>query len=84
MKNKHDLYTEANTYIGKRGQKCLYVGHRLSPDQLKQDSIMLVIRRLVESGLKLGLRMAEGVRRFLLDSPAHHHHTSTNAKNGAS
>ena len=53
MKNKHDPYTEANTYIRKRGQKCLYVGHRLSPGQLKQDSIVLVIHRLVESGLNL-------------------------------
>ena len=61
MKNKHDPYTQANTYILKRGQKCLYVGHRLSPGQLKQDSIMLVIRRLIESGLKLGLPMAEVV-----------------------
>ena len=45
---------------------------------------MLVIGRLVESGLKLGLPMAEVVRRFLLESPAHHHHTSTNAKSRAS
>ena len=45
---------------------------------------MLVIGRLVESGLRFGLPMAEGVRRFLLEPAAHHHHTSTNAKNGAS
>ena len=68
-------------FIRKRGQTCLYVGHRLSPSRLKQDGIMSMIPRLVESGLKSGLPMTEVVGRFLLESPAHHHHTSTNAKN---